>query len=429
MKKKILVLAGILMGCGLLGQVQMAAGAHQTMETAKEKAEENQAAMQASESQSEQQPERTATGIQDEPQAELVRVGEKKEEFEASGVLVHINAQVEAYEGDVPVVKVKPHILTSQELKQWKEVLFPGTDLYEYFGTEERKAVYSFHNMDYLLGETTEDVLPEADEPHDLFFHASRINTQCGYELRSVERTVEGKKLHCIEAGNYAREKGQLPYKACSEREAKQTAMKTVKALGLSDWRLTDVWSDDDGYESCCHSVSFSRLYGGIPASGNLEVQDEKHAFQSLSLEALTVRVENGVVTEVRLDNPMEMVELEKTELLPFDTVCACFKNEFGKRDMKKILAYGSYERPDGGIREDYHEADVRVAINRITMGLCPVKDAEEGGELRMIPVWMFSGIYSVDGNGSLTDGDVPIMVLNAIDGSVMEGNLGYRHY
>lgn len=44
-----------------------------------------------------------------------------------------------------------------------------------------------------------------------------------------------------------------------------------------------------------------------------------------------------------------------------------------------------------------------------------------------MVPVWIFEGTWTVDEHWQ--NSNVPVMVLNALDGSVVEENPGYRSY
>lgn len=60
-----------------------------------------------------------------------------------------------------------------------------------------------------------------------------------------------------------------------------------------------------------------------------------------LSEEYIKIRIENGVVTEVELRNPMDVIKVEerKPQILSKDEIYECFKKEFQLRDMKKTLS------------------------------------------------------------------------------------------
>ena len=55
------------------------------------------------------------------------------DQFQADGgkIEVSVDASVTGLEGNKPVVRVKPHVITEEEAKQWADVLFEGATAYE----------------------------------------------------------------------------------------------------------------------------------------------------------------------------------------------------------------------------------------------------------------------------------------------------------
>ena len=49
----------------------------------------------------------------------------------AGDMTVNVNAAVQSLEGDIPVVRVIPQEITTDEVKCWAEVLFEGQSAYE----------------------------------------------------------------------------------------------------------------------------------------------------------------------------------------------------------------------------------------------------------------------------------------------------------
>ncbi|MCM1498302.1 MAG: DUF6034 family protein [Clostridium sp.] len=342
---------------------------------------------------------------------------QKKDNFDYSGISVHVNATVNPIDGDLPVIRVTPHEFTSADLKKWKNTLFADTALYEYWGADAVEAKYQYHNVGYLRGETDSDTLP-AGETHDLKFRAGLYDNN--YEgLMSAERAGSGSDKHYIMAmfqGEYG--EPAMPYRKCSEEEAKELAVQVIRDLELDreGWQITGAFESGD--KNCCrHTFTCTRYYEEVPNRSDFFSHPLSLTDAPLT-ESLSIDVENGAVALVHLNSPMDIVEWEQKNAatLSLDEIYAHFKEELTALDLKQEYLGALFA--DGINDTEYKAAQLDINISGIEEGLCCIKAEGSDTEYRLVPAWVFKGSYLV--NGEKWDEDVNVLIINALDGSVI---------
>ena len=154
----------------------------------------------------------------------------------------------------------------------------------------------------------------------------------------------------------------------------------------------------------------------------NLKSEDMYAA--NLRYETLEIRIINGIVRNVTLDTPMELVSSEKDNVavIAFEEVYDLFKDKMQTEFSKsKFFKYEEVNDPEFQTMLD--EAEVVINTTNISLGLFRVKIKDNSEEYRMIPAWGFYGSIVIDGEDW---GEGNILMINAIDGSVINTDLGY---
>lgn len=342
---------------------------------------------------------------------------QKKDKFEISDVTVNVNATITPIEQDLSVIRVTPHEFTSADLKRWKDTLFADTTLYEYWGADAIEAKYQYHNVEYLRGETDSDMIPSGNTHHLKFRAGLYDNSHEG--LSSVEQTEPDSNKHYIRA-YFMGEDGEttVPYRKCSEEEAKKLADQVIQDLGLDrdGWQITDTFQSEST-DCCRHVINCTRYYEDVPNRSDF-FSESLILTSDSPLESFSVIVENGAIAEITLNSPMDIVEREQKSAatLPFDEVYSHFQRNFSALDLKQ--EYLAHAFTDGVNDAEYAAAHMTINITKIEEGLCCVKAEDSDTVYRLVPAWVFKGSYLV--NGELWGEDINFIVINALDGSVI---------
>ena len=140
--------------------------------------------------------------------------------------------------------------------------------------------------------------------------------------------------------------------------------------------------------------------------------------------ESLTVCVNNTGVIMIDWTSPCDVTRTvnENVALKPFDEIKQIFKQQ---------ILYNVYEE-DG--KED------TLKINQVRLGYMAVPEKGDISHYRMIPVWDFIGPsfsdedyakitdpkYNEEGSSVIPNENISYLTVNAIDGSIINRNLGY---
>ena len=409
-------------------------------------------------------------------------VQHKKDEFKVStgDLQVVVDAQVNAIKGSMPIVRTIPREITSEDVKTWVEILFGGQkaydpatpkskgelekeillwkqkinskDLEEEYGDEvadakelyeemicnleklyedapeesaEKETDYIFHPYEYYL--SAEGISSEGDRnAKDMKFFAETKYDKNGvkWKILATNRDEEDYDMHAIDFcdDSIDGENAILKYD-CSDEEALNLAEETRIRLGLNDWEVYDI-QELKGDSSCQHVFYYTRYYKQVPTltGYGIDLQSEDLYAANLYYESLSIEVTNGKVTAVSWYSPMDIVEVENdnVKMLSFDEVYECFKSQMQSQYSKNTyLENGWFEEGD----EYFENAEMSIRINQIEQGMFRIKIKDNSEEYRMVPAWVFKGSTFCDGDFLTEESYV---VINAIDGSVINPNLGY---
>lgn len=159
--------------------------------------------------------------------------------------------------------------------------------------------------------------------------------------------------------------------------------------------------------------VTYEMSYGGA-------VEDMDSTLKPWSYERCEVIVGNGGIQKVELLNPYDVggVQTENVELMDFESIIKIYKQmmEVSNADIVNYEA-----------ERTYHIRDIKFGYTRI---YDPAADNHSG---ILVPVWDFFGGFDAkdleEGNEVKSSGEhstQSFMTINAIDGSVINRDLGY---
>ncbi len=216
--------------------------------------------------------------------------------------------------------------------------------------------------------------------------------------------------------------------KPVSMDEARKAALETVNDLDIGEFTLASE-TDNGRY----NELTFYRVFNGIPVTaisasqGNSSgVCTEEELTYNFVLwdESLTVCVNNTGVIMIDWTSPCDVTRTvnENVALKPFDEIKQIFKQQ---------ILYNVYEE-DG--KED------TLKINQVRLGYMAVPEKGDISHYRMIPVWDFIGPsfsdedyakitdpkYNEEGSSVIPNENISYLTVNAIDGSIINRNLGY---
>lgn len=401
--------------------------------------------------------------------------------IDGGDITVNVDAVVTAVDKDLPVVRVTPHEITAQEVKLWTDVLFEGNTAFEPIATKaeietrilqlkgrledraDMEADYGSSEVDEVMDDYRDmiaaleadyqrapDRKPECDWTfHPYEYYSEMTSRWNDYESEKLNRTylleaaadnvnghsvtvyaenrsAEDYMLHDI-SFYYSDEKTMtdIPYKEISQEAAEDIASEALTALGLGeDWSLweTNVFTLEDEEENPQEHVYFLKytpVYEGVRTllGPMIDLQSEDLYAANLEYGSLEVYVINGILRSVWLTTPMDVVSVENANVktMSLDEVYQSFVNYMQVKYTKYNLIDMSDPRAE--------EYVPQICVTNIIQGLFRIKIKDSSNEFRMVPVWAFCG--TVDGIG---DGGVTryFAVINAIDGSVINTNLGY---
>lgn len=222
-----------------------------------------------------------------------------------------------------------------------------------------------------------------------------------------------------------------------AERKVLENAVAFANSLGWARVIAQSINDDDEtyrilygsetGFESGSKHFSLLPVYEGIPVypystfSGTDTGKQAAgvHYDKDLEQEEIFGTAYEGTVVRLQWNCPFTVtgVENENVPLLSFDRIMELFRQQI----FRSIYL-------DSGHDMTYHITDIRLSYMRVK------KQNSEGYYL--LPVWDFIGyqIYDFDSGRSIGEINISrafwsnhsILTINAVDGSILDRNLGY---
>ena len=124
--------------------------------------------------------------------------------------------------------------------------------------------------------------------------------------------------------------------------------------------------------------------------------------------------LDDSGIFNVRWESPLDILETitDETALLPFSEIEAIFN--------KMLLVMYEPEAKS----EYLHGLDIH--IDRAALRLWRIAEQGTFDTGLLVPVWNFYGTYTEKGDGYTNTQNRMLMTINAIDGSIIEPDLGY---
>ncbi len=211
-------------------------------------------------------------------------------------------------------------------------------------------------------------------------------------------------------------------------KSAREQAEALLKECGVTDMRFDSIalytnrqpvspeWQDaEEAYasyspEQQAYSVRFLREVKGVPVEGyfgsSQSAIDGMEYGREWSYEVLEIAVDDGGIRSVEWVGPLKSAEIEtdRAALLPFSEIDAIF------RKMLPIKYFN--------INSDI---DFSIRIDRVRLCLWRIIDKDSYTRGILAPVWCFYGSV----NSRETERQ-PLLIINAVDGSVIDPQQGY---
>ena len=393
------------------------------------------------------------------------------DQFQADGgkIEVSVDASVTGLEGNKPVVRVKPHVITEEEAKQWADVLFEGATAYEP-GEKSKTEIEdrilqlkerisdqdklledygSQEEADRIKKELEEEIkeyekqyasASDADEkiPYgyydDLPMPTSGDANYEGLDKTSqliAQATVNGHQA-MVEVDNREESDYRLNTQwflyedeqewvkeetgTLSKEEAVKQADEIKNQLGMENWQYAEYkTSEAESIQNIM--VTYTPSYENITAFQGplIDLKSEDLYAANYYYSSLSIGFENGVLTSVELISPMDVVQIENqnVETMDFEEIYQTFKKQAQAQFTES--AFLDSDATETGT--------IQIEISEITEGLFRIKEKSNTEDFLMVPAWSFSGTLRVDGDDW---GKQEFLMINGIDGSVINTSLGY---
>ena len=209
-------------------------------------------------------------------------------------------------------------------------------------------------------------------------------------------------------------------------RQAVAAAARFLEEAGLAEeyrvWRVFLITDWPEGDESCTYAyrVVCSRLVNGCPAlmAGNLVEESDDAFAPNWRSEKLYVDVNNQGLYCVQLTSPLTVGDtmIDRANLMPFSEIRSIMEK------MLPILYEEQARSFEEGVRTTYEKH-----IRRVELGLWCIREMDQLDRGILVPAWAFyANTREVNEDSEAWCSLEPILLVNAVDGSVIDPLLGY---
>lgn len=234
-------------------------------------------------------------------------------------------------------------------------------------------------------------------------------------------------------------EMANIPDIAITENAAKQKAEALISSLGINGLKCytaqklyggsTEKTSDLATFinpRQCVWYLRYTRNVNGIPLTYTpydcIKTADTT-TIPPWNYEDMTFAIDDSGIVGFYWNSPYKVTGTvtENSNLLSFDQSMNVFNN--------MALVVNSW---DGIAADNPRVTGVEINVNHIKLGLSRITEQDKRDSGLLVPVWDFFGsmtyINKVNGEtkNQLLDENIPILTVNAIDGSIINRSLGY---
>jgi len=397
-----------------------------------------------------------------------------------NGVQVMIDADIEIPDVTLfPVVEVSPHRFSQEEARKYVDVLLQGKPIFEINtvrtqsdveaellsieadiehikrteGMKEEQRNTKLEELDRELKSLKDEYqrAPEKApdlEPASVVFQPCSDTSEAIRIQANTDNNVPAElEMYTSDNGidsilsfllSDRRRKYNIPVEAreqfdgmtLSRQDAIQKAKDCLKSIGLSDMLLVKTEAFSDGYgDECgvslsdnpktnkCYQFYFTRSVEGIPVtaddfSDGLTGGDDQRFDQVWPAESIRVWVDDGGVFGIFWGNMGDMGQIlnKNVALLDIDEIMDKFKKQiFYEKTWNNGTEY----------------TDDTITIKKIKLGMMRIRLQDK--QYAYLPIWDFIGDWTYkDEADGYEASDISLLTLNAIDGSVIDRELGY---
>lgn len=214
-----------------------------------------------------------------------------------------------------------------------------------------------------------------------------------------------------------------------SLEDAKKEADKLLNNLGLIDFKCTDsgLYKDipDLRYTNAVsyrpvYKFEYLRNIDGVFVNNNIgskhteEWNNGDYVKKTWSGESITVLVNDSGIVDFCYSSPITITEtvVDKTQLKNFEEIKSIFE------EMVLIA---------NGTEDNYIQTNIN--IDKVVLRYTRISEEDNYDTGLLVPVWDFIGTIEEDGGEdyeSSVSGEMSILMINAIDGSIIDPALGY---
>ena len=229
-----------------------------------------------------------------------------------------------------------------------------------------------------------------------------------------------------------------IPDVTISQEDAKAQAEALISALGVENMMCysadklyggsNDMTIDQSAYinpRKCVWFLRYARSVDNIPVTYTVyDCMKVAENAQSApwGYEDMTFAIDDSGIVGFSWRSPYNVTDTvtQNANLISFDDVT----NVFETMSMA-VHAWDGYANGSTNLKA------VDITVDHIQFGLTRVTEQNKRDSGLLVPVWDFFGTTTqiIDQNGqekSYADGPIPILTINAIDGSIINRNLGY---
>lgn len=270
-----------------------------------------------------------------------------------------------------------------------------------------------------------------------LYIKASTVMNGQPYVFSVANRDEQDFRLHMVSAylnlpgATVSHYSNKEPSKAELEEVRAETerVLGALEEVGLGKWVIdtceisaTRNWADG-GDDTVYHIyVVACPTYNDIKVTHQqqlMSVKSEDSYASDYYYEQITFDYSDGKLISFQYQSPLDVVDLvnEDVEIMTL---------EQSVDKLKTQLLLSTIKDPDP--QSHYYNAErMEYVIDEVELGLVRTRIKNDEKDFYLVPAYTFRGSYEVyDTDGAAMDGNECVLVINAVDGSIINTQLGY---